>query len=432
MRVKDVYLSKLYGIYNHHIHLDRDGLTIIHGANGVGKTAVLRCLKCIFDWDLEALSKIPFRLCRIEMDNGVIISAERSARTHDKSTGVFSGAVDITVKKPDGSIEYAQGLDTKMLEFSESVAESKPWLSKLRKGLWQDLRDGTLVEAHEVIAEYIPGSKKRKKHNSVFFDSIRNSMGVKIIDTHRLSGIASDIKGGAKVLECVTDMVKQIKIVNAEYAKRAQELDQTFPHRLILESQTRYSPSEVKSRLLRFESRQAQLSSIGLLAAFEGPVLPSDIDALSDAKLEAISLFIQDSEKKLDSFNELAIRCTALLKLMENNFTNKKLLIKKDEGLVVADSFYGNPIPIDALSSGEQHEIVITYELLFKTPANTLLLIDEPEISLHVAWQKTFIEDLKYMSSIVGFEALVATHSPFIVGDHYEIMQALDDGDRGE
>lgn len=432
MRVKEIYLSKLYGIYNHRIYLDNDGLTIIHGANGVGKTAVLKCLKFIFDWDLEALSRVPFRLCRIEMDNGLVISAQRPIRITEDTRQSFHGPVDITFRRPDGSIEHAQGLDTKMLEFSESVAEGKPWLTKLRKGLWRDIRDGTLVEAHDVIAEYLPGSKKKKKNNTAFFDSVRNSFNVKIIDTHRLSGITVDSKSSAKVLDCVADMVKQIKVVNADYAKRAQELDQTFPHRLIMESQTRYSAPEVKERLKRFEGRQAQLSAIGLLAAFEGPVLPSDIDALSDAKLEAISLFVQDSEKKLDAFNELAIRCSALLKLIENKFINKKLAIRKDEGLVVVDTSHGNPIPIDALSSGEQHEIVITYELLFKTPANTLLLIDEPEISLHVAWQKTFIEDLKYMSNIVGFDALVATHSPFIVGDHYEIMQALDDGDRGE
>lgn len=431
MRVKDVYLSKLYGIYNHHIFLDNDGLTIIHGPNGVGKTAVLKCLKFILDWDLVALSKIPFRLCRIEMDNGLVITAQRQTKMADSKNESFTGAVDVTLRRPDGTVEHAQGLDTKMLEFSESVAESKPWLSKLRKGLWRDVRDGTLVEAHDIIAEYLP-SKKKKKSNSAFFDSLRNSLSAKIIDTHRLSGINTEASSGAKILECVADMVKQIKTVNAEYAKRAQELDQTFPHRLIMESQTAYSTMEVKQRLLRFETRQGQLSAIGLLASLEGPVLPSDIDALSDAKLEAISLFVQDSEKKLDSFNELAIRCSALLKLIENKFTNKKLAIRKDEGLVVLDSFNGNPIPIEALSSGEQHEIVITYELLFKTPANTLLLIDEPEISLHVAWQKTFIEDLKYMSNIVGFDALVATHSPFIVGDHYEIMQALDDGDRGE
>jgi predicted ATP-binding protein involved in virulence len=432
MRVKDVYLSKLYGIYNHHIFLDNDGLTIIHGPNGVGKTAVLKCLKFILDWDLVSLSKIPFRLCRIEMESGLIITAERQANSKDNKAENFTGAVAVTFLRPDGSTEFVQGLDTKMLEFSESVAESKPWLSKIRKGLWRDMRDGTYVEANEVIAEYLPGMKKKKKQNSAFFDSFRNSLSVKIIDTHRLSGLTTETNNGAKVLECVTDMIKQIKIVNAEYAKRAQELDQTFPHRLIMESQTAYSTSEVKNRLVRFEARQAQLSTIGLLASLEGPVLPSDIDALSDAKLEAISLFVQDSEKKLDSFNELAIRCSALLKLIENKFTNKKLAIRKDEGLVVLDSFNSSPIPIDALSSGEQHEIVITYELLFKTPANTLLLIDEPEISLHVAWQKTFIEDLKYMSNIVGFDALVATHSPFIVGDHYEIMQALDDGDHGE
>jgi len=39
------------------------------------------------------------------------------------------------------------------------------------------------------------------------------------------------------------------------------------------------------------------------------------------------------------------------------------------------------------LSSGEQQEVVMLYELLFCVQPGTLVLIDEPELSLHVVWQ---------------------------------------------
>ena len=68
------------------------------------------------------------------------------------------------------------------------------------------------------------------------------------------------------------------------------------------------------------------------------------------------------------------------------------------------------------LSSGEQHELVLLYDLLFNVQPGALVLIDEPEISLHVSWQKRFIEDLQRISRLVKFRSVVATHSPQIAG----------------
>src|SRR5690349_22975449 len=41
------------------------------------------------------------------------------------------------------------------------------------------------------------------------------------------------------------------------------------------------------------------------------------------------------------------------------------------------------PIDVEALSSGEQHELVLLFDLIFRVEKNTLVLIDEPELSLH-------------------------------------------------
>lgn len=45
-------------------------------------------------------------------------------------------------------------------------------------------------------------------------------------------------------------------------------------------------------------------------------------------------------------------------------------------------------LSLEQLSSGEKQEIVLFYELIFETDSQLLLLIDEPEISLHIMWQK--------------------------------------------
>jgi predicted ATP-binding protein involved in virulence len=77
------------------------------------------------------------------------------------------------------------------------------------------------------------------------------------------------------------------------------------------------------------------------------------------------------------------------------------------------------------LSSGEQHELVILYELLFRVRENSIILIDEPEISLHVVWQHEFLKDLGQIAALSQFHALVATHSPQIISDRWDLTVEL-------
>ena len=67
------------------------------------------------------------------------------------------------------------------------------------------------------------------------------------------------------------------------------------------------------------------------------------------------------------------------------------------------------------LSSGEQNEIVLLYRLVYEVPDYGLLLIDEPENSLHVAWQKMIVDDLMRIASVKKLQIIIATHSPSIV-----------------
>ncbi|NJL68100.1 MAG: AAA family ATPase, partial [Microcoleus sp. SM1_3_4] len=83
--------------------------------------------------------------------------------------------------------------------------------------------------------------------------------------------------------------------------------------------------------------------------------------------------------------------------------------ISKEKGftLTVAD---GKPLSLTDLSFGEQHELVMLYELLFKVKPNSLVLIDEPEISLHIAWQVDFLKDLRSIIELVNFDVLLCNH----------------------
>ena len=165
-----------------------------------------------------------------------------------------------------------------------------------------------------------------------------------------------------------------------------------------------------------------ELEKIGLLeetSAHQFQLL-NDIDP---QQAGVMTLYVADTAKKLKVLEDLASRTRLLLESLNGKFKNKQILVDRKEGLAVEVN--GEPLPLDSLSSGEQHELILHYDLLFRVQPNTVVLLDEPELSLHIEWQSKFLADLMAIVELAGFDALVATHSPHIVGTRDDLMVAL-------
>ena len=76
-----------------------------------------------------------------------------------------------------------------------------------------------------------------------------------------------------------------------------------------------------------------------------------------------------------------------------------------------------NKISIDSISNGERHLINSIFNLYLNSDArNSILLIDEPENSLHPNWQNQIIKVYERFARENNNQIILATHSPFIVG----------------
>src|SRR5205823_209625 len=99
-------------------------------------------------------------------------------------------------------------------------------------------------------------------------------------------------------------------------------------------------------------------------------------------------------------------RVRLLQEIVNSRFKYKSLKISREQGFVVVTDNDQKEIAPENLSSGEQHELVLVYDLLFQVQSNTLVLIDEPEISLHVGWQRQFLSDLFEISQLTSLRFL--------------------------
>lgn len=96
-----------------------------------------------------------------------------------------------------------------------------------------------------------------------------------------------------------------------------------------------------------------------------------------------------------------------------NDFDEKKFIFDKLTVTTRVENRYtGNALPLNALSSGEKQIVSIFARLYLSKNKRFIVLIDEPELSLSMDWQKRFLPDILRSPSCAQLVAI--THSPFI------------------
>ncbi|WP_321937998.1 AAA family ATPase [Paraburkholderia sp. J8-2] len=80
----------------------------------------------------------------------------------------------------------------------------------------------------------------------------------------------------------------------------------------------------------------------------------------------------------------------------------------------------GSITPFDELSSGEQQIVMLAAKMVWHASTGTLFLVDEPEISLHVSWQRAIPKMLTTIGRRFRADVLVATHSPILISGALE------------
>ena len=87
---------------------------------------------------------------------------------------------------------------------------------------------------------------------------------------------------------------------------------------------------------------------------------------------------------------------------------------KDEKTMPVFENSAGEEFDINDLSSGEKQLFLRTLSIKMLEPKNSIILIDEPELSLHPKWQQRIIEVYKKIGE--NNQIIIATHSPHILG----------------
>jgi predicted ATP-binding protein involved in virulence len=442
LRISEISIDGLFGLYNHNVKLNlSDRVTIIHGPNGIGKTQVLRFVEAFTEGKYFQFNKMPFKKFEIVFNNGLKVGIRKKS---DEVTDGFNFEF-FSIEKNGNELKQKASIDKKDFENVLMYIRREMPITRASENSWLDRRTGTVYTSEELLANYydqIPDKIKKKFETPDWLRPIVKNIETHLIETQRLFNMSSyydrsnrisyereDNLFSSTVQEYAKDLKKRINDTLADYAKVSQSLDQTFPQRLLGGIIEQTDINILKNRMELLELTRSNLKQVGLLG--QDVINPFDIttlDALNDAQKTPMALYVEDTEKKLSVLDPIADRVTILLEKINKKFRNKELKIDKVDGFKIIDSS-GNKLTLDVLSSGEQHELVLIYSLLFKVRPNALVMIDEPELSLHVTWQRAFLTDIMDIAKTASFDVLLATHSPYIVGDRHDLMISLGEED---
>ena len=180
----------------------------------------------------------------------------------------------------------------------------------------------------------------------------------------------------------LTSAYKQLGITGADIAKRISEHTGAI--------------AEAVSKLRK---------AIGEKSNNLGSVDLAPIEARKRAA-KVIELSLKAEEQNKEIFAQVELFKTTL-----KRFINDKSFDFVAGDLQVVGT---SPLPLAKLSSGEKQLLILFIEALLQRQKPYVFLADEPELSLHITWQRNIIPAIRELNP--NAQVIVATHSPEIAG----------------
>lgn len=411
-----IQFKGLFGRFDYIIEFKKDGLTIITGPNGFGKSTILNCIYQLH----KEVEGIPFFL-NLDFEE-VIFSI-----SNEKELKIKKRAGKLLVNDRDDSIIDLKGIKRYLIRhpFFYRIDENK-WVNrKTSETITLDkiITDESLLDRYSDENFIGSGTSASPINGSVRGDlkEFSKELGkVFYIREQRLVSEEFDRFDESRLKDEIKELPKKFKLLldenSSKYSSKSNELDSSYPIRLFNNKEAISSQEEFNQKIGLMTKKFQKLHKFDL----------SRIQDLSNLEFKeefakALKIYFDDFDEKYQIYENFINQLELFTDIINNKLHFKEIEISREKGISIKDTdFEGKQISLSQLSSGEKQEIILFYKLIFETPENTLLLIDEPEISLHIAWQKKFMDDLYKIIKFKKLNVIVATHSPQIINNHWE------------
>lgn len=440
--ISEVSVEGLHDQFDFNIELN-PGLNIIYGKNGRGKTTLLHLLGNALELDFERFTYIRFQRVIIRTFSG-----DRLELSKSDSSPIPTVSLNGSLTSFDGSNSSLSQVE--LASMRNALGGRPTYLPAFRSVLERTRSD---------MGGYYPRSDRRDKA----FDELLEQEFTALVE-------ASEKKGALTPIEN-----RQLREEASGTAQKTTQCRQWFGHFVPL---IRYpSLSDVETGLTeewrtahlevtRREQRMFENTFVRVFRVISGLDKSKSLES-NEVLLASINEQLKDEESQFFEgesntiYNDLLVaarmiksqsapfegvdnsilelyrevlrsrnteRRTAFQKIRDfsasvNKFLDQKMLNvgqsaarPRARSVVAVNTEKDNSYGLSALSSGERQILTMLFTASRSKYSSGVFLIDEPELSLHIDWQRIVLEELK--SQAPDRQIIACTHSPEVGADH--------------
>ena len=413
-------IKGLFGEYNHKITFDKNQVSIIIGKNGVGKTTVLVAIERLFSKRWSYFQTLQFDKIQVTFEDRKVWNLKK-----DKTNSSLCIEADETIYHKFSTIDVRSiRRDRVAIMISEAVEEIK----LVAPNIYRNVLDDKSYNSDELIEKY---GRLDELNDTVFSKvNIEDSDFHSRLEANKTIMIQHQRIVNHKLLNmfeenidvCSNNVKKLIQEKNDECKRLTWNQSNNFISDFLARLNEKREPNieALKKEYTKLLLKQKEYYASGIID-LNTVIIKNDLQFNKEG-IVAIELYLENVEKCLSIFKGIAEQVELFKSLINSKLEGKRCSISALNGIEVTSETNIAKFALDRLSSGEKNEIILLCNLIFEPNKPKLVLIDEPEISLHIDWQKQFISDLIKIAERSDFKSLVATHSPDIVDDYWNLI----------
>ncbi|WP_413437710.1 AAA family ATPase [Sulfuriferula sp. GW1] len=403
--------------------LFRDDVNIIIGKNGSGKTTFMNIVHAVLAVDTDALYENVFSSATIILTDGRRTRTIRADRIETKSSPFLLIEYHISNRRfmaPLLGLDDGRGMPISIRR--RAVEESQ----RIKQEL------GALV-AVASLSVYRIGGDPDPELRERFPKRYASTVDLRLTSLmQRLTQYQLELSNAARNISAALQKAVLTSLLYTEDKAKDQGYELDFDEHVERQNlvsaykQLGVGGTEVSRKIQdHIAAVTATVKKLKELSKprDKGSKPPSDL-SVDFAALEAFKLTRTVVARSLAAEQETKIifsQIELFIRTLKTFISDKTFTFSAGE-LTVA---HEGPIPLAKLSSGEKQLLILFIEALLQRQQPYIFLADEPELSLHISWQRNIITAIRSLNP--NAQIIVATHSPEIAGRFRDCILDMED-----
>ena len=410
LKIKHVSIEKLWGIKN--ISTDFDpNVNIFIGSNGSSKTTFLNLIEAVLVCDINTFMNIDFECIYLEFQSEEI--------------GFVKVQRYYTEEAP--AIRYTF-INDEVYEIICSEMLLRPYARNKQKDIYLILKEKlsriTSISWLSINRDNFSFSEVDRGRE--YIDRIKNLVDLKIQElvkkllVYQLQLESEANKDAIKFKEEVLSLMlynETFDNYNENNIKNFESTDIESMKRALYKAFNKLGVAKVdKNELIQNHINKIK-EVISRISVNSSAILFKDVFILSliNRTLSVIEISKEHEIKTANIFAPMF----RFWKCLQGFMPSKKFNLNNDgKGELLIDLLEGDnvvqQINVTSLSSGEKQLFILLTEALLQRKVSHLFIADEPELSLHIEWQRNILSALLELNP--NAQIIVATHSPEVAG----------------